>query len=1618
MKTSTSNTLAAPSDWSRNTSVSALTLLKNGTRRDKAVPSPWMSALCMLLVLTGVLPAATKTWIGATGGAWATAANWSGGVAIVAGDSAVFASATANSSTNSLTGLSLVDIIFSAGGVSHALTGNGVFLTNSIVQNSASVQTIALPLGFAGQRTVAGTGSLALSGIISGVGGLVKTGAGTATVNAVNTFTGGVSILGGNFALGGNNLLADTGALILNGGKFSTNGNGEAMGAFSLLSNSIIDMGSKASVISFASISDWSPTATLTVQNWTGTIATAGGTDQVKILQGATSLSTGQLANVQFYDAAGTALGQGAMVIGNELVPKAAAPTCSLANSVSNLVYNDQGTTATSDDTIDFLLTITLSGTIISTTWDVAAPAGLSGSGNYGVGKQFSVPYATFTSNVLALTVKDRVDGQCNTTATITAPTPAANVIIQTAVLDEDNNNVFDHQGETPEYIVIKNNGNTTVSLSDWTLSNDPQQPNMWQFPSATSIAGGDTKLIFASAKNRITAEPYATNFRLVCPPAPTACLYQKLALRSTFVVRGGACKPCNVAIQKGTPLNYVIPDSKFSTTGTTWTVPSYNDGQWSRGSNCIGYDGDPICDNLILYSTFNTADVDTTNHIIFDMSGPILHPGTYVPTGATVPVAGKVGQAVSFPGSGTVATASLVNYIHHSELNPTNQNYTFAIWIYPTASTGQTELIYQKMDTQTSMGYFLTRDGDAGATFGLYAGGNYLFTVRTPQNIPAQAWLQLTVVVNRDLGQLQLYRAGVLVNTTFLPSSVIINVANTKPLQLAQPFSAATQISFNGKMDEFAIWGRALPSTEVQTVVTQGVAGLSFKVAPTGQTSSPPYNTLITTDVKAAMKGVNTSAYERIPFTIPDVSLVSKLQLSINYDDGFIAYINGIKVAERNAPSSPTYTSSATLERPDTDALTAEVIDLTAFKSSLVTGAGNVLAIHGLNFGVADPRFLICPELCYEEDTANACFCSTNGRNFWLAFPGNEPDETTNPLALSVCITGVTGTTGVLTAPFYGISTPFTIPASGSVQIPIDKKLSLEKSDTIETKGIHIVSSLDVAVYARSREDYTTDSYLAIPTTCLGSEYLVLGYRNLWIGSPDLNGSEFGIVAQADNTRVTVKPTKKTNGHNAGVAYSFTLNQGQTYFLRNTDADLLPDLDDLSGSEILSDKPVAVMSGHRCANVNGLTFFCNHLVEQLLPIPLWSTEYVSTPLKTRTNDTYRVLASKNSTLVFFDGVAKAFLNRGEIFETVESVGRIITANAPVLVGQYSNSSDYDGVTTSDPFQINLQPTRSWLGSYKVCVPPASEFTHSYVNVVANSTSDIASIIISPAVISTEGPIAMFGGKAYARYEVTPNSTYTFSGKYFGLTQYGFDEYDGYGNSGGMGFQDFFPPVFATCPSDMTIYCTGNVAQCTAPMPDLIPGLGITDNCCSYASLTLRQSIAVGTALPEGDYKVTVTATDCVQNTSTCSINLHVRSNWQATNFPASYGNTALERTTWGWSADKDGDGIPNNLEYALGTDPNVPNDLSTAVKVNYVADGNDYFLEITYRRRLDDPSLEYICQGSNGLGDWTQSLGHFEVRSVVPDTLSGYEAVTERCLDSLNSRNQHYFLRIKLIQH
>jgi len=124
-------------------------------------------------------------------------------------------------------------------------------------------------------------------------------------------------------------------------------------------------------------------------------------------------------------------------------------------------------------------------------------------------------------------------------------------------------------------------------------------------------------------------------------------------------------------------------------------------------------------------------------------------------------------------------------------------------------------------------------------------------------------------------------------------------------------------------------------------------------------------YEGFIGVDV-GAMRFVNESCYIRIPFIIDagtNLADIESLMLRMRYDDGFVAYLNGVRIAEDHAPISPEWNSGATNSHPDSSAALFQEFSANAGLDSLVTGT-NVLSIHGLNNGTSSSDFLIQPTL------------------------------------------------------------------------------------------------------------------------------------------------------------------------------------------------------------------------------------------------------------------------------------------------------------------------------------------------------------------------------------------------------------------------------------------------------------------------------------------------------------------------------------------------------------------------------------------------------------------------------------------------------------------------------
>jgi hypothetical protein len=95
-------------------------------------------------------------------------------------------------------------------------------------------------------------------------------------------------------------------------------------------------------------------------------------------------------------------------------------------------------------------------------------------------------------------------------------------------------------------------------------------------------------------------------------------------------------------------------------------------------------------------------------------------------------------------------------------------------------------------------------------------------------------------------------------------------------------------------------------------------------------------------------MRSNYTCIFLRARFVITNVAEIASVEFAANYDDGFVAWINGTEVARRGVTNaSPAFTNTASISH---EAGTAETITITNLPGNYLVSGTNVLAVQAFN--------------------------------------------------------------------------------------------------------------------------------------------------------------------------------------------------------------------------------------------------------------------------------------------------------------------------------------------------------------------------------------------------------------------------------------------------------------------------------------------------------------------------------------------------------------------------------------------------------------------------------------------------------------------------------------------
>ena len=301
-------------------------------------------------------------------------------------------------------------------------------------------------------------------------------------------------------------------------------------------------------------------------------------------------------------------------------------------------------------------------------------------------------------------------------------------------------------------------------------------------------------------------------------------------------------------------------------------------------------------------------------------------------------------------------------------------------------------------------------------------------------------------------------------------------------------------------------------------------------------------------------------------------------------------------------------------------------------------------------------------------------------------------------------------------------------------------------------------------------------------------------------------NGKSYvGIVAvEEGTTTVNITPTANLQagvsgtpaGINAGATGTYTLTRGQVLTLSTAVAEGL----DLTGTSITADQNISVFWGSECSNVPLNVSYCDHMEEQLFPVDTWGLDFIGAKFAPRGTepDLWRILASQDNTLIqtvpAIAGIDGRRINRGEFLEFSATADFVISASAPISVGQFMVSSSYPtpsgfccaiprtcstGTGIGDPAFLIAVPESQFRSDYIVLTP--ATYQQDFLNIIAPSG----------AVITLDGspiasPDARVGGWDIYRRRVE-DGVHRLSGTAaFGLYAYGYDCDVSYAYPGGL----------------------------------------------------------------------------------------------------------------------------------------------------------------------------------------------------------------------------------------
>jgi len=457
-------------------------------------------------------------------------------------------------------------------------------------------------------------------------------------------------------------------------------------------------------------------------------------------------------------------------------------------------------------------------------------------------------------------------------------------------------------------------------------------------------------------------------------------------------------------------------------------------------------------------------------------------------------------------------------------------------------------------------------------------------------------------------------------------------------------------------------------------------------------------------------------------------------------------------------------------------------------------------------------------------EALAQVIHRDSKGYDFWATFMENLGSSSTENSQLRLYMSCDRPTKVAITYQFDKRQHIVNIPvANVSVEVNLNQVLGNDiellgvfpdASNEISRRAFHITCPDEITLYGVNIRTKSADAFMGIPEDILTGRYIVMAYTNgftaFGLNSYD-TPSEFAIIGTEQGTTVRITSPAIVNGRPARSPFTVMLDSGQVFFGQAR----IGIEQDVSGTEIVANKPVAVFGGCRRTSVpTSVGNYRDHLVEQMPPLEAWGKNAIVPPLYPITLAStevavVRVLSAFDGTNWTLNGVPQAPLKAARAVEVPITGVLVISADQPIIVAQYEHSVGIDDPLNGndaglgDPFMMLIPPTEQFDSVYSYQCVNHVEFKRHFVNVVVPSNA-VASLRIDGFPVSK--PFQPIAGTAYsyAQIEQSPGAHFASCDSMFGLYIYGYGAANSYGYTGGAQYEtlvtDFQAPEISNNP--------------------------------------------------------------------------------------------------------------------------------------------------------------------------------------------------------------------------